>query len=59
MGKLIKKTVIFCLGVMMFGIMPTMVDAAEFKWGSPAKENNVTRIPVKMVITDTDAASNF
>ncbi len=59
MGKLIKKTVIFCLGVMMFGIMPTMVDAAEFKWGSPTKENNVTRIPVKMVITDTDAVSNF
>ena len=59
MVKLVKKSVIFCLGVVMFGVMPTMVDAASFEWGTPSKENNVTKIPVKMVITDTDQVNSF
>ena len=59
MVKLVKKSVIFCLGVLMFGLMPTMVDAASFEWGSPTKENNVTRIPVKMVIGESDQVNNF
>lgn len=59
MVKLVKKSVIFCFGVLMFGLMPTMVDAASFQWGSPTKENNVTRIPIKMVIGESDQVNNF
>lgn len=59
MVKLVKKSVIFCLGVVMFGLMPTMVDAAAYSWGTPTKENNITRIPIVMKIEESDAVSNF
>lgn len=59
MIKLVKKSVLFCLGVAMLGVMPITVDAASFDWGKPVKENNITRIPIKMKIEETDTVSNF
>ena len=61
MNKRINKFILMCLGVMMFGFAPNMVDAKSFSYdkGNIEKEGNITTIPIKLVLGDGETVSTF
>lgn len=61
MNKRINKFILMCLGVIMFGLYPNMVDAKSFSYdkGNIEKEGNITTIPIKLTLGASENISTF
>lgn len=54
MLKSVKKALIITIGVLLFGTMPRDVHAADFSFGTATKNENITKIPVVLEVSEGD-----